>query len=265
MVSKTADVPDAVQTAIDLFPDKNIEELFNDHSISGITLFPQRRLKKSWYLKVNRLTGQRELHFPAILETSPENIKTDLVLWVKLLISTKRISTQQKAEKKRLERSVLFFLSESAQGERKIKGFKNALTVGHKYDLNEVYTTINHRFFNESLHAEVRWGSAGSKTSYQQTKTDVSGAQRHFITIADIYNHLEIPRFAIESIMFHEMLHIAIPPKLVNGRRVVHGAEFKTAERAFPHYSAWRTWEKGTLPRMAKSLKKTKRKWKLWF
>jgi predicted SprT family Zn-dependent metalloprotease len=53
-----------------------------------------------------------------------------------------------------------------------------------------------------------------------------------------------VPRHAIEGIVFHEMLHIAIPPYKRSGKNVIHGPEFRKAERGFPHFNAWRKWEK---------------------
>jgi hypothetical protein len=49
----------------------------------------------------------------------------------------------------------------------------------------------------------------------------------------------------VELVTFHEMLHQAIPPKSAeDGRRCVHGREFREAERKFPAYEQARDWEK---------------------
>ena len=78
------------------------------------------------------------------------------------------------------------------------------------------------------------------------------------ITIAGIYNDPTVPRFAIESIMFHEMLHIAIPPFQKNGRNVIHGSAFRQAEKTFPHYHTWRQWCAEQLPEIVR--KRSRRK-----
>jgi len=44
--------------------------------------------------------------------------------------------------------------------------------------------------------------------------------------------------------MYHEMLHIAIRSKIVNGRRKVHPPEFKKMDRAFPDYDEIQKWIK---------------------
>jgi hypothetical protein len=57
-----------------------------------------------------------------------------------------------------------------------------------------------------------------------------------------------VPRHFVELVVFHEMLHQAIPP--VNGRdgrRIVHGRDFRARERLFPGYGRARAWEKQNL------------------
>jgi len=44
--------------------------------------------------------------------------------------------------------------------------------------------------------------------------------------------------------MYHEMLHIAMPSKVVNGRRRIHPPEFKKMDRAFPDYDVIQKWIK---------------------
>jgi hypothetical protein len=79
-------------------------------------------------------------------------------------------------------------------------------------------------------------------------KIDPAGNRVNLITIAGVYDLPTVPRFAIEAILHHEMLHIAIPPVRGTGRSVIHGSAFKTAEKKFEHYLKWRAWEKTDLP-----------------
>ena len=92
-------------------------------------------------------------------------------------------------------------------------------------------------------------------------KKTKSGEPCSVITIAGIYDHPEVPLFAIEGILYHEMLHEAIPPYSRNGRRVIHGPEFNNAERAFPGFVRWREWEKTELHRLVRKFRQ-KSRWK---
>ena len=49
------------------------------------------------------------------------------------------------------------------------------------------------------------------------------------------------------AVVFHEMLHQVIPIVERNGRRVVHGAEFRRRERQYPEYERAKRWEEENL------------------
>jgi predicted metal-dependent hydrolase len=54
------------------------------------------------------------------------------------------------------------------------------------------------------------------------------------IVISRVFDHPRVPRFVVEYIVFHEMLHLKHPVKLRGSRRCVHSREFIAEERAFP-------------------------------
>ncbi len=54
------------------------------------------------------------------------------------------------------------------------------------------------------------------------------------IIISRVFDHFRVPRYAVEYIVYHEMLHLKHPVKMKGGRRCVHSAEFRTEENLFP-------------------------------
>ena len=46
-----------------------------------------------------------------------------------------------------------------------------------------------------------------------------------------------MPRYLVEYIMYHEMLHLKHPVEYRSHRRCVHTAEFRESERKFPYYT----------------------------
>jgi len=48
----------------------------------------------------------------------------------------------------------------------------------------------------------------------------------------------------VAAVVFHEMLHQAVPARDGNGRRVVHGREFRARERAYPDHARALAWER---------------------
>ena len=58
-----------------------------------------------------------------------------------------------------------------------------------------------------------------------------------------------VPAFFVEFIVFHELCHGVIPPRVENGRRLLHPPEFGTLERRFPLYDQALAWEQKNLHR----------------
>jgi len=54
------------------------------------------------------------------------------------------------------------------------------------------------------------------------------------IMISRVFDRCATPRYAVEYLMYHEMLHLRHPVKAKNGRRCVHSREFQAEEHLFP-------------------------------
>jgi hypothetical protein len=59
-----------------------------------------------------------------------------------------------------------------------------------------------------------------------------------------------VPRYVVETIVFHEMLHQLIPRQRVNGRWRVHPPAFRLQERRFPYYRQAKQWQHRHLARL---------------
>jgi predicted metal-dependent hydrolase len=64
-----------------------------------------------------------------------------------------------------------------------------------------------------------------------------------------------VPDYVVEFVLFHEILHIVYPTRIVGGRRQIHSPEFRRHERTFRFYDAAEAWierNAGALRRKAK-------------
>jgi predicted metal-dependent hydrolase len=52
--------------------------------------------------------------------------------------------------------------------------------------------------------------------------------------LSRIFDHPSVPAYAVEYIVYHEMLHLKHPVRLRGSRRCVHSAEFQAEEKLFP-------------------------------
>jgi len=52
--------------------------------------------------------------------------------------------------------------------------------------------------------------------------------------VSRVFDRPSSPRYAIEYLLYHEMLHLKHPVSVRGTRRCVHSAAFKADERVFP-------------------------------
>ena len=101
---------------------------------------------------------------------------------------------------------------------------------GHFYDLDAIFEELNTRFFHGLM--------ARPRMSWSQTKTRrILGhydPAHNAIIISRIFDHPAVPRYVLEYIVYHEMLHLKHPVRLWGSRRCVHSAEFQEEEKLFP-------------------------------
>jgi predicted metal-dependent hydrolase len=115
---------------------------------------------------------------------------------------------------------------------RQMRGRKRLRSArGHFYDLDAIFEDLNVRFFHGLL--------GRPRMSWSQTKTRrILGhydPAHNAIIISRIFDHFAVPRYVLEYIVYHEMLHLKHPVRLRGTRRCVHSAEFQAEEKLFPH------------------------------
>jgi hypothetical protein len=229
-----------------LFEGRSFEELLAMRGIRHVTVSFNPRLKSSWRMKIHSLSDRRTVGVPAYFEDAPEKVKEAVIEWA-LLFPPKgrRKRPDFRERKKKLELVVLEFISASGKAHATVRRIasQDIGSMGRLYDLREVFQSLNASYFDGKLSSYIRWGKSRGR-SYQTAFTDASGKRQNLISIAQLYNASDVPRFAIEGIVFHEMLHIALPPYKRNFKNVIHGREFKRAERSFPRFNEWRQWER---------------------
>jgi len=121
-------------------------------------------------------------------------------------------------------------------------------TRGEVHDLAEIYARLNETLFQRRIDARIGWGRRAPDRRRRSIKMGVYFHDQRLIRIHPALDDARVPRLFVELVTFHEMLHQAIPPKSDDeGRRCVHGPEFRAAERRFPGYAEARAWEKAHL------------------
>jgi predicted metal-dependent hydrolase len=101
---------------------------------------------------------------------------------------------------------------------------------GRVYDLDTVFEDLNRRFFH-GLMGRPRMSWSPTKTRRLLGHYDPA---HNAIVISRIFDHPAVPHYAMEYIVYHEMLHLKYPVRLRGSRRCVHSAEFQAEEKLFP-------------------------------
>ena len=120
-----------------------------------------------------------------------------------------------------------------ADAVRRQRGRKRLLPPrGRRYDLEEIFRKLNARYFGGQIApARLGWSPHRSRSILGH----YDSAHRS-ITVSRWFDSPDVPRFLVEYLVFHEMLHIRLPVERNGHRRVIHSRAFREAERLFPQY-----------------------------
>lgn len=109
---------------------------------------------------------------------------------------------------------------------------------GRVYDLDKLFARINGRFFDDAIQKPtLTW-------SQRRTRRILGhhDAAHDTIVISKTLDARDVPEWFVEYVLYHEMLHIKHPARIINGRRYYHTNAFRADEQRFPHYEAAQDW-----------------------
>jgi hypothetical protein len=114
---------------------------------------------------------------------------------------------------------------------RQARGRKTLLSPqGRYFNLEALFDELNMRFFHGLL---ARPLMTWSRQLSRQNLGHYDPAH-NTIMISRIFDRTTIPKYAIEYLVYHEMLHLKHPVRLNGSRRCVHPRAFQEEEKLFP-------------------------------
>ena len=133
-------------------------------------------------------------------------------------------------------------VSRKAHLVRQMRGRKHLDSAqGRTYDLEALFEDLNQRFFHGLMaRPQMTWSRDHARNSLGHYDP-----AHNAIVVSRIFDHPRVPRFAVEYIVYHEMLHLKHPVRLRGSRRCVHSAEFQAEEKLFPQLDAVKQFLKG--------------------
>jgi hypothetical protein len=122
-------------------------------------------------------------------------------------------------------------MSEKAHLIRQMRGRKRVTgPKGNYYDLDQVFEDLNLRFFH-GLMARPQMTWSGNRSLRSLGHYDPA---HNTIVVSLVFDGPRVPNYAIDYLVYHEMLHLRHPVKLRGSRRCVHPAAFQAEEKLFP-------------------------------
>ncbi|MEM7351430.1 MAG: SprT-like domain-containing protein [Acidobacteriota bacterium] len=117
---------------------------------------------------------------------------------------------------------------------------------GRVYDLRLLRDAVNADYFEGKLSVHITWGRASNRRRRKgcgfSVRLGTYSERDNVVRIHPCLDDPKVPRYVVEAVVHHEMLHAAIPAVVVGGRRRVHTPEFRRRERQFSHYHKAERW-----------------------
>jgi predicted metal-dependent hydrolase len=115
---------------------------------------------------------------------------------------------------------------------RQMRGRKRIESAqGRTYNLENIFEELNQRFFYGLLaRPRMTWSR-----DHARNRLGHYDPAHNAIVVSRVFDHPLVPCYAVEYIVYHEMLHLKHPVRLRGTRRCVHSTEFQAEEKLFPH------------------------------
>ena len=103
----------------------------------------------------------------------------------------------------------------------------------------------------------VTWGRRTGARARRTLQLGCYVAEENLVRMHPVLDQTFVPEWFVRYVLFHELLHAALPTERGStGRAVHHGLEFKRWEATYPDYSKAVAWLDRNLPKLLRSTRK---------
>jgi hypothetical protein len=203
------------------------------HALRPRAPMPELEIKFRRFTSLNTTIRLRDsrliVRLSDLLEQAPESVHQAIAHILLAKLYRKPIAPVFADRYRRYTRSET--VTRQTEHIRQIRGRKRISSAqGQIYDLDEVFDAVNLRFFHGLLgRPTLTWSAHVARRMLGHYD-----AAHNTIVVSRVFDRAETPRYAIEYLLYHEMLHLKHPVRVRAGRRCVHSREFQAEERLFP-------------------------------
>lgn len=181
--------------------------------------------------RIRLMAGGLRVHVSDVLETAPAPVLESLAFILISRLFRRRVpslhSDRYRGWMNRLDVSGHVHRLRRDRGRKLVDA-----PSGEFYCLQQVFDTVNRRFFDGNLPCPL----LGWSRKRSHTRLGHHDPSHNAIVLSRIFDGPDIPSYVVEYVMYHEMLHIVHPSEHTGRRRVVHTKAFREAERRFPEF-----------------------------
>jgi hypothetical protein len=214
---------------------QKLDEIFNQaHSdLRPRTPLPPLHVRFYPFVSINNTIrlrqGELYIRLSDLLEGAPDTVLFSIAHILLAKLYRKPVDRIHSARYRRYVAS--HDVSAKARLVRQMRGRKLIRSArGHHYHLEEIFDDLNRRFFHGLLgRPQLTWSQNHARSSLGHYDP-----AHNAIVISRVFDGPRVPRYAVEYILFHEMLHLKHPVRLKGSRRCVHSREFLAEEKMFP-------------------------------
>jgi hypothetical protein len=130
--------------------------------------------------------------------------------------------------------------------------------AGVALDLRELFAELNERHFEGRLTAGITWGKSAiaSRCGRRRSASLQLGSYSYedrLIRVHRVLDDPEVPRYVVEAVVYHEMLHADMPPEIRGGKRMFHTPEFRRRERLYRNLPRAERWIGENMPALLRA------------
>ncbi|OGS41879.1 MAG: hypothetical protein A3K67_01905 [Euryarchaeota archaeon RBG_16_62_10] len=195
--------------------------------------YPYSELKHTWRVR----GGAVEFRVSDYLDGSPPDVQESLA-WFLL-----RKASRVRSDDRRAERYLGYARSKELwHGKRDLYLSRAKSLVlepkGESRDLGTVFDYVNSVYFAGRFEGPtLAWAeeSPAQRLGFYFEPLNLLAANR-------VLDSERVPRYALEFVVYHELLHCVMTPSPSSGRRIHHTRAFRDVEREFSHFDEAQGW-----------------------
>ena len=199
----------------------------------SVSFFPYAELKHTWSVERDRI----EFRLSDYVIDAPEDVIESLAWYLACKATHTRCDDGRKARYIDYVRSREFWKRKKDQYLKRAKGLSKG-PQGRVRDLGSVFEYVNGCYFSGTVARPILvWTSEtpGRRLGYYFEPLNL-------LAINSVMDSEEVPRYVLEFVVYHELLHHIDADGHRKGKRVHHTKRFREQERRFNHFDDAEKW-----------------------